>query len=100
MSMTTLTSYSNGGKCHNLNLWLMTNLKAYKGAGQEWSPRVKFYAHGGVGECEALNPRTPKWAPTLGVRAPMDFQIFRRKFHGSKLIGLKIYLYYWKALEM
>ncbi len=98
--MTTLTSFSNGGKCQNFNLRLMTKVKAYKGAGQEWSPRVTFYAPGGVGECQALNPRTPKWAPTLGVRAPMDFQIFRRKFHGSKLIGLKNYLYYWKALEM
>jgi hypothetical protein len=98
--MTTLTSSFNRGKCHNLNLRLMTNVKAYKGAGQEWSPKVTFYAPGGVGECEALNPRTPKWAPILGVRAPMDFQIFRRKFQGSKLIGLRSYLYYWKALEM
>jgi len=37
---------------------------------------------------------TPKWTPTLGVRVPMDSRIFREGFEGSKLIGLKISLYY------
>ncbi len=47
-----------------------------------------------------MNPHTPKWAPTLGIGVPMDFQIFREKFQGSKLIELKVFLYHWKALEM
>jgi hypothetical protein len=36
-----------------------------------------------------MNPHTPKWATTLGVGVPMDFQIFKEQFQGSKFIGLK-----------
>jgi len=50
-------------------------------------------------ECEGLNPHIPKWIPTLGVGIPMEFQIFKKIFQQSKPIGLKIYLYNWKALE-
>jgi hypothetical protein len=30
----------------------------------------------------------------------MDFQIFKERFQGSKLIGLKNSLYHWKTLRM
>jgi len=30
-----------------------------------------------------MNPHTPKWVLTLGVRVPMDFQIFRRQLQRS-----------------
>jgi hypothetical protein len=59
---------------------------------------VIFHAPGSVGECEGMNPHTPKWAPTLGVGVPMDSRIFKKWLQGSKLIGLGIFLYYWKAL--
>jgi hypothetical protein len=45
-----------------------------------------------------MSPHTPKWVPTLGVGIPMDFQIFLKWFKGSKLIELKISLYYWNCL--
>jgi hypothetical protein len=47
-----------------------------------------------------MNPHTPKRTPISGVRVSMDFQIFRGQFQGSKLIGLKSYLYHWKSFEM
>ncbi len=46
-----------------------------------------------------LNPHTPKWALTLGVGVPMEFQIFREQLQRSKPIGLKKKLYHWKAFE-
>ncbi len=60
------------GLCHNLSLGLMTKVRAYKGAGQEWSPGVTFHVIGSVGECEGMNPYTPKWTPTLGIGVLMD----------------------------
>ncbi len=51
-----------------------------------------------VGKCEGMSPRTPNWAPILGVGVQMDFQIFKEQFEGPKLIGLKSFLYYWKDL--
>jgi hypothetical protein len=40
--------------------------------GQEWILGIKFHAPGSVGECEGMNPHTPKWTPTLGVGVLMD----------------------------
>ncbi len=48
-------------------------------------------------ECEGMNPNTPKWTLILGVGVPMDFQIFKGRFQGSKFIRLKSSLYHWKA---
>ncbi len=58
--------------CRNPSLGLMTKARAYKGAGQERSLGVASHALGSVGECEGMNPHTPKKAPTLVVRVPMD----------------------------
>ncbi len=38
-------------------------------------------------------------APTLGIGVPMDSQIFKEPFEGTKLIGLKDLLYHWKFLK-
>jgi hypothetical protein len=46
-----------------------------------------------------MNPHSPKGALTLGVKVPMDSQIFRERLQRSKFIGLKSFLYHWKALE-
>jgi len=86
-------------KCHNPNLGLTTKAKACTSAGQEGSPGGTSYTLKSARECERMNPHTPKWAPTLGVGVPMDSQIFRERFQGSKPIGLKIFLYHWKAIE-
>ncbi len=46
--------------CLNPSLGLTTKARAYKGAGQENSPGVAHHALGSVGECEGMNPHTPK----------------------------------------
>ncbi len=75
----------------------MTKAKAYKDVGQKWSMGVTFHAPRSLGKCEGMNPHTPKWAPTLGIRVLMDSQMFKGKLQGSKLIGLKNPLYHCKA---
>jgi len=49
--------------CRNLSFGFETKARAYKGAGQRWSPGVTFHATESVGECEGMNPCTPKWIP-------------------------------------
>ncbi len=88
----------NEAQCHNPSFGLMTKGRAWKGKGQEGSPRVTSHVLGSVGECEGMNPHIPKRAPILGVGVSMDSQTFKEQFQGSKLIGLKICLYHWKAL--
>jgi len=41
---------------------------------------------------------TPQGSSTLGVGVPVDFQIFRGRFQGSKLNGLRNSLHHWKDL--
>jgi hypothetical protein len=41
-------------------LGLVTKARAYKGANQEGSPEVTSHAPRNVGECEEMNPHTPK----------------------------------------
>jgi len=84
----------------NLSLRFATKARTCKGVGQEWSLGVTFHAPGSVRNCEGMNPHTPKWAPTLGVKVPMDSWIFRGWLQGSKLIVLKNSLYLWKAPGM
>jgi len=70
--------------------------RACKVAGQDGSPGVTPQAFGSVGKCEGMNLHTSKGASTLGVRVPMDCQIFKERLQRSKLNGLKISLYNWK----
>jgi hypothetical protein len=84
--------------CRNPNLGLTTKARACKGVSQKWSLRVTFHALGSVGECEGMNPHTPKRTPTLGVGVSMDSQIFKRQLQASKLFGLKSSLCCWKSL--
>jgi len=85
--------------CHNPSLGFTTKARACKNVGEERSPKSTSYIPGDVGECGKMNPHNPKWAPTLGVRVPMDSRTFRERSHGSKPIKLKSSLYYWKAIE-
>ncbi len=84
--------------CRNPSLGLATKVRVYNGVGQEGSLGVTSQAPWSVGECERMNPHTPKWAPTLGVGLRMDSRIFRELLQGSKPIGLKSSLYHRKAL--
>jgi len=62
---------------HNFSLGLATNVRACRGPAQEWSLGVTFHAPKSVGECEGMNSHTPKWAPILGVKVPMESCIFK-----------------------
>ncbi len=66
--------------CCNPSLGLVTKTRACKGANQEWSPRVTFHVPKSVGECEGMNPHTPKWTPIWGVGVSIDSWIFREPF--------------------
>jgi hypothetical protein len=46
--------------CRNPSLGLTTKAKDCKSASQEGSPRVISHAPRSVGECEGMNPHTPK----------------------------------------
>jgi hypothetical protein len=85
--------------CRNPSLGFVIKARACKGAGQERSLGITFHVLRSVGECEGMNPHTPKWVPILGIRILMDFQIFRMWLQGSKSIGLKSYLHHQKALR-
>jgi hypothetical protein len=47
-----------------------------------------------VGECEGMNPHTPKWTPILGIGILMDSEILKEWFERPKFIGLKISFYH------
>jgi hypothetical protein len=40
--------------------------------------KVTFYALKNVGECERINPQTPKWVPILGVGVLIDSRILKK----------------------
>jgi hypothetical protein len=65
-----------------------------KVASQEGSPGVTPHAPESVGECEGNNLHTPKWAPTLGIGVPVDYQIFKERVQRSKSNGLRSSLYH------
>ncbi len=58
--------------CRDPSFELVTKIRVYKGASRKGNVGITFYAPGNVGGCERMNPHTPKWAPTLGVRIPMN----------------------------
>ncbi len=78
--------------CRNPSLGLMTKMRACKVVSQKGSSRVRPHAPEIVGKCEGMNPHTPKGAFILGVRVPMDFQIFKEQLQRLDSIGLKIYI--------
>jgi len=83
---------------HNISLGFTTKARGLEKCGPKVQPRSHIHNLGSVGKHEEMSPHTPKWVPTLGVGIPMDFQIFLKWFKGSKLIELKISLYYWNCL--
>jgi hypothetical protein len=46
--------------CHNLNIGLVTKVRAYEGTSQEGKPGVTFHALRSAKKCEGMNPHTPK----------------------------------------
>jgi len=41
--------------------------------GPRMQPMSHIHTLESARECEGMNPHTPKWTPTLGVKVPMDF---------------------------
>jgi hypothetical protein len=39
-----------------------------------------------------MNPHTPKWVPTLGIKVPMDSQIFRELIARVKIHWIEKFL--------
>jgi len=70
--------------------------KGLQGCESRRKPWITSQAPGSVGDCEGMNSHTPRWTPTLGVRIPVDSQIFKKRLQGLKPIGLKSSLYHWK----
>jgi hypothetical protein len=52
-----------------------------------------------VKECERMNPHTPKWILTLGIKASMESRIFKEQFQGLIFIRLKSSLYHSKYFD-
>jgi hypothetical protein len=77
--------------CRISSLGFVTKAKACEGAGQMWRLGITLHALGIVGECEGMNPHTPKWVLKKS-------QILRERLQGSQPIGSKSSLYHWKAL--
>jgi len=50
-------------------------------------------------EGEGIGPHTPKGTYTLGIKVPMDSQMFKEQLQGSKPNGLKSFSYHWKFIE-
>jgi hypothetical protein len=82
--------------CRNLSLRLATKARACKGVGQEWSLGVTFHTRGSFGECDEMNPHTPKWTLILGVGLPN----LHKAIIKVKLIRLNSPLYHWKTIGM
>jgi hypothetical protein len=66
----------NHNQCRNPNLGLATKARACKRVRQEGDPGGTSYIPRSAGECEKMNPHTPKATLTWGVGVPKDFRIF------------------------
>ncbi len=92
--MRTLPSSYSGGECCNPNFGLATKARACKRVRQKRDLGGTSYTPGSAGQCERMNPHTPKATLTWGVGVSKDSQIFKEQLQGSKPIGLKISLYH------
>jgi hypothetical protein len=72
--------------------------RGLEGCGPRGSLKVTPHAPRSVRKFEGMNPHTPKATPILRDGVLVDFRIFRRQSQGSKLNGLKSFLYHWKDL--
>ncbi len=61
-------------------------------------PGITFHALKNLKKCEIMNPHIHKWAPTLGVRVPMDSQISRERFQGVKTHGIEKFFIPWEKI--
>jgi hypothetical protein len=76
-SNTNVIRFKEMARCRHPSFGLATKARFCKGASQEGSLGVTSCVPKSVGECERMNPHTPKWTPILGVGVPMDFWTFK-----------------------
>jgi hypothetical protein len=65
-----------------------------KVVGQEGSPGIMPHAPRSAKECEGIDSDIPKGTPTLGVGVPVDSQMFKEQFQGSKPNGSRNFFYH------
>jgi hypothetical protein len=101
-------------QCRNLNLGSPLRQRFAKVRAKSEAQESHFHAPRSVGECEGMNLHTPKWAPTLGVKVPIELKhkLWPKEGSGFKLARpLKVKnrpeflawrwhdTYHWKALN-
>jgi hypothetical protein len=64
-----------------------------------WRLGATFHVLGNVGECEGMNPHTPKWAFTLGIEVLMTLEFSRRNCKGKKSLDWRVNYIIRKFLE-
>jgi hypothetical protein len=69
-------------ECPNPSFGLATKAKGVARVRAKGKP-------GSVGECEGVNPHTPKATPALGDGVPVDSRNFRDRFEGPNRNGLR-----------
>jgi hypothetical protein len=72
--------------------------RGYKVAGQEEAKSHIAYSRE-CKKCEGMGLHTPKATPHMGIGVSVDFQNFRERLQGSKLLALRSSLYHWKDIE-
>jgi hypothetical protein len=85
--------------CRNPSLGLAIKAKGLQGYGLRRKPGSHISCSR---ECQRVWGNDPSHSQVnsmLGVRVPMDSQIFRAQLQGLKLIVLKSSLYHWKVIK-
>ncbi len=85
--------------CRNPSLGFMTKVRGCKVAGQEKDLGVISHAPESAKSVREWTLTLTSELPCWELESQMEFQIFRTQLQGSKLIGWKKSLYYWKAIE-
>jgi len=65
--------------CCNPSLGLATKTRTCKSVRQEGGLRDTSYIPESAGECERMNPHTPKVTPSWGIGVPMESRIFKEQ---------------------
>jgi hypothetical protein len=84
------------GRCHNLNLRLVTKGRGCKVASQEKDSGVTSHAFESAKSVREWTFTLPSELPCWELDSQMDSQIFRARLQGLEPIASKSSLYHWK----
>jgi hypothetical protein len=85
--------------CYNLSFGLATKARAFKVAGQEWSPIVTFHAPKSVGKCEGMNPTLPNEFPLWELESQWTFESLEGDCKGQNSMDIRVSYIIGKFLE-